>query len=177
MTDQSVKILEAALKLYTSKPPHEVTIEEIASKAGVSKSLVFYYFEDKDNLEKEVANYTFKQLLREWKENVNSVVDLIDLTVKNFTELPYLIRFWAYIGGKALYHGEYEFFKGLFEETMEFVTPLFEKERIADPEKTAIILMAMFDGLSLYSLFYDIGDIEDYRRIAMEFIECRRLGE
>ncbi|RLI72347.1 hypothetical protein DRO97_08980 [Archaeoglobales archaeon] len=169
------KIIEVALKTYTSKPPHEVTIEEIAKKVGVSKSLVLYYFENKGNLEKEVANYTFKQILKEWTEKINSVKDLIDLSVKNFKELPNLLRFWAYISGKALYYEKYEFFRDLFEDTMEIIIPLFEREEITKPKKTAIALMAMFDGLALYSLFYDIGDIEDYRKIAMEFVECRRL--
>lgn len=166
-----MKIIEGALKTYTSKPPHEVTIEEIAKEAGVSKSLVLYYFENKDNLEKEVANFTFKQLMKGWEGKINSAKDLVDLMVENFKELPNFVRFWAYISGKLLYHGEYEFFRGLFDEFVDIVVPIFERERISNPKKSAIALMALFDGLGLFSLFYDLN-IEEYREIAIEFVEC-----
>ncbi|RLI77208.1 hypothetical protein DRP05_10805 [Archaeoglobales archaeon] len=172
--DTKKRIVETALKIYTSKPPHEVTIEEVAREAGVSKSLVLYYFKNKDNLEKEVANYTFKQLMEEWRGKINSTKDLIDLMVENFKELPNFVRFWVYISGKLLYHGEYEFFRGLFDEFVDVVVPIFERERISNPKKSAIALMALFDGLGLYSLFYDLN-IEEYRKIAIEFVECRRL--
>jgi len=176
MTDQSVKeeILEAAVKLYTSKPPEKVTVEEIADAAGVSKSLIFYYFKNKDSLEKEVASFFFRKLFLEFKEEIKTVNDLIDITTRNFIDLQHLTRFSAYISGKVLFTGNYDFFKDIFREVMDMVVPMFVKEGVKEPEVTAVALMAMFDGLSLYSLFYDIGDIEKYRKLAVEFVECRR---
>lgn len=177
MTDQSVKveILEAAIKLYTSKPPEKVTVEEIAETAGVSKGLIFYYFKNKDNLEKEVADFFFRKLFLEFKDEIKNVGDLIDITTRNFTELQHLTRFSAYISGKVLYSGDYDFFRDILKEVMDMIVLMFKKERVLEPEVTAIALMAMFDGLSLYSLFYDIGNIEEYRKLALDIVECRRL--
>jgi len=179
MTDQSVnvkeKILETALEIYTSKPPQMVTVDEIAKAAGVSKGLIFYHFKDKDNLEKEVASLIFKRLIDDSMDKTKTAEDLIDLCVSNFTELPHLFNFSAYISGKVLYSGDYGLFKDIFGEVMDVVIPLFEKEGIKDPKEMAFTIMAIFDGLGLYSLFYDIGNIEDYGRIAKEFVKCRRL--
>lgn len=177
MTDQSVKtrILETALELYTSKPPQMVTVDEVAEAAEVSKGLIFYHFKSKDNLEKEVAYYVFNKLFTESIKEIQSVDDLIDLSVDNFINLPHVMSFFAYISGKVLHSGDFEMFKGLYEEVDEIVVQLFEKENIKNPAVTATAVMAMFDGLALYSLFYDIGDIENYRELAKDLVKCRRL--
>ncbi len=177
MTDQSVKarILETALELYISKPPQMVTVDEVAEAVGVSKGLIFYHFKSKDNLEKEVAYYTFNKLFTESIKKIQSVDDLIDVSVDNFINLPHVMRFFAYISGKLLHYGDFEVFRGLHEEVDEMVVQLFQKENIKEPAVTATAIMAMFDGLALYSMFYDIGDIENYRRLAKDFVKYRRL--
>ncbi|MFW5936267.1 MAG: TetR/AcrR family transcriptional regulator [Candidatus Hadarchaeota archaeon] len=179
MTDQSVKtrILENALDLYTSKPPQMVTVDEVAEAVGVSKGLIFYHFKSKDNLEKEVAYYTFNKLFTESIKKIHSVDDLIDVTVDNFINLPHVMNFFAYISGKVLHSGDFELFRGFYEELNKIVIPLFEKEGIRDPAVTATAIMSMFDGLALYSMFYDIGDIENYRKLAKDFVKCRRLDK
>lgn len=179
MTDQSVnikeKILETAFEIYISKPPQMVTVEEIAKAVGVSKGLIFYHFKDKDNLEKEVAFMVFKRLIDDSMDKVKTIDELIDLCVLNFSELPHLFNFSAYISGKVLYSGDYGLFKDIFDDVMGSTIKLFENEGVDDPKEMALAIMAIFDGLGLYSLFYDIGKIEDYGRIAKEFVKCRRL--
>lgn len=44
------EILEAALKLYSSKGFHETTMEEVAQAAGVAKGTVYLYFQSKEHL-------------------------------------------------------------------------------------------------------------------------------
>lgn len=177
MTDQSVKtrILETALEIYTSKPPQMVTVDEVADAVGVSKGLIFYHFKSKDNLEKEVAYHMFNKLFAEFIKEIHNVDDLIDVSVDNFINLPHVMSFFAYISGKVLHSGDFELFKGFYEDIDKMVVPLFEKEDIKDPAITATAIMAMFDGLALYSMFYDIGDIENYRELAKDFVKCRRL--
>ncbi|AGK60132.1 Transcriptional regulator [Archaeoglobus sulfaticallidus PM70-1] len=181
MTDRSVnevkkRILEVALEVYTAKPPHEVTVDEIAKKAGVSKGLIFYHFKNKYNLEKEVMGLIYKMIFESLK-GVGSVDELLDRMCQNLLKLPNIVRFIAYLSGKVMVYGEYDYFKKAFDEAMEFVTPLFMKEDIADPKKVAIAIMALFDGLSIYSLFYDIGDVDDYKKIALDLIKCRKKEE
>ena len=44
------QIVQAAVKLFARKGYHATTIEEIAAEAGVSKGLVYVYFEDKTDV-------------------------------------------------------------------------------------------------------------------------------
>ncbi|AAB89432.1 MULTISPECIES: TetR/AcrR family transcriptional regulator [Archaeoglobus] len=167
MTDQSVRIIEAALRLYMKKPPHEVSIEEIAREAKVSKSLIFYHFESKQKLLEEAVMHAFRKMMEEF--NPRSVEEVVDYGIGFIAERREFIEFMMY----ALSQVRIEELERMFGEALEKVASLFEGCR--HPRETAIALMAMLDGLSIYSLYFDLGKLEKYREIAMEFVESRRV--
>ena len=47
---KETKLLNAAFELFTSKDIQNVTISEIAKKAGVAKGTFYLYFKDKDQI-------------------------------------------------------------------------------------------------------------------------------
>jgi|Deesub1362B_J571_1020462.scaffolds.fasta_scaffold00029_79 AcrR family transcriptional regulator len=168
------RILDSAFQLYMSKPPYEVTVEEIANKAGVSKSLIFYHFKNKDNLVEEVAIYGTRKFLIEGE--IESISDLIDLGFSTLTGRKPLLEFSMYVAEVIAKRKRFERFRELFKEIMEqVINPLFVKEGIKEPEKTALLISAMLDGLSLYHYLFNIEDIVEYKKIVLEFIDCRRL--
>lgn len=178
LTDQSVivkdKILEAALQLYLSKPPYEVTVEEIARYAGVSKSLIFYHFKSKENLVEEVAIYATRKLLLE--EKIESIYDLIDLGFKTLAGRKPILEFSIYVAEVIAKRKNSKKFKEFFNEVMESaIYPLFIQEGIRDPEKTALLISAMLDGLSLYHYLFEIENIEDYKKVVLEIVNSRRF--
>ncbi len=165
-------ILEAALQAYTTKPAQNVTVDEIAKLAGVSKGVIFYYFKNKDNLERETLIYSIKKYLG---EGINSIADFIDVSLKIIAETPSLVRFWQYVYEKEVYSRDPSFVQNSFKEIINEVAFLLKSEGVKNPEKTAIILMAMLDGLAIYSTFLDLGRVEDFESIISEFIDCRRV--
>ena len=48
--DKKEKILEAAIKVFSGKGYDQATMDEIAMEANVSKGLLFFYYENKENL-------------------------------------------------------------------------------------------------------------------------------
>jgi AcrR family transcriptional regulator len=56
------RILDAALELFGDKGFHCVTIDEIASRAGVTKGAVYYYFEDTADLARDLARQILDRL-------------------------------------------------------------------------------------------------------------------
>jgi AcrR family transcriptional regulator len=56
------QIVEAAAKVLDHRDPNEVTFEEIAEAAGVSRALVYNYFGDRGGLLAAVYVHTFDQL-------------------------------------------------------------------------------------------------------------------
>lgn len=99
------KLLEAGLELLCEKKPEEVSMEEVAAKAGVTKPMVYYYFGSKagfyrklvDHIEETLSEMvteclfpgiTFRQALR------NIIVMRIDQTI-NQPELSNGVRLMA----------------------------------------------------------------------------------
>ncbi|MCZ7646446.1 MAG: TetR/AcrR family transcriptional regulator [Planctomycetota bacterium] len=54
--EKRLKILEAAVKLFTSRDYHVVLVEDIADQAGVGKGTVYRYFPTKEALYLELVN-------------------------------------------------------------------------------------------------------------------------
>jgi len=94
MTDQTVNILNAALRLYTAKPPYEVSLSDVAREAGVSKSLVLYHFGSKQNLIRATLLQTIRSLLDEL--SFESVEELVDFWIKYMRERRKLTEFMLY---------------------------------------------------------------------------------
>jgi len=55
------KIMAAALELFANNGYHNTSISKVAKQAGVSKGLMYNYFESKEDLLKEVAIYTLEE--------------------------------------------------------------------------------------------------------------------
>ncbi len=66
--DRRGQILEAALRVFAERGFHKATIKEIAREAGIkSSALIYWYFEDKDDL--------FQAVMAEFSPLVQQVAD------------------------------------------------------------------------------------------------------
>ncbi|MEE9252509.1 MAG: TetR/AcrR family transcriptional regulator [Thermodesulfobacteriota bacterium] len=57
------EILSTSAKLFSLKSYHDVTMEEVARKVGVSKGTIYLYFESKENLYLEILENAFDSLV------------------------------------------------------------------------------------------------------------------
>ena len=62
------RILDASRDLFTDKGFDAVSIREIAEAAGVNSALIYYYFQDKDGLYRQVLESVFGCLLQRVQE-------------------------------------------------------------------------------------------------------------
>lgn len=92
MTDSKRKILSSAEKLFASKGYDGVSVLEIAMKAGISKSLIFHHFKNKQNIFlavlktrletieaqlREVVEDESKDAVRKFSDFIDTYVDLL----------------------------------------------------------------------------------------------------
>ena len=56
------KIMDAVERLFTSRRFHEITLDQVAQKAGVGKGTIYRYFQDKDDLFFQTAISGFDEL-------------------------------------------------------------------------------------------------------------------
>lgn len=83
-----MKILSAARKLFSENGYHGASVNDIVHQAGVNKSLLFYYFNSKENLYHQV----FRQIL----DNLRKRFGHIDSS-ENDVEKRLEATMWAYI--------------------------------------------------------------------------------
>lgn len=56
------KIMQVAMQLFSEKSYHDVTIDEVATKAGVAKGTIYLYFESKEKLYLEILENGFESI-------------------------------------------------------------------------------------------------------------------
>lgn len=154
------RILDAALRIYTSKPPQNVTTKEIARAAGVSVGLIFHYFPSKDEMERELVSH-FIQKHSFKAENLDSFVRENLMFVK---ENPGIFRFLQYVFEKERYAGNKDLAFKVYEDGLRKL-----KDLLGGDEKIATLLMAMIDGLAMYAFFLDL-EVEELADTILELI-------
>jgi AcrR family transcriptional regulator len=70
-------ILKKAAEVFTAKGIQNTTIEDVTKHLGKAKSLIYYYFSNKETLYKEVLENEINALCDEVNEKLNSTVDPI----------------------------------------------------------------------------------------------------
>ena len=63
MTDKATQIRTAAERLFAARRYHEVTLDDVCKEAGVGKGTVYRYFENKEDLFRQVILGGFDELV------------------------------------------------------------------------------------------------------------------
>lgn len=84
------ELLEAALALFVEKGFAATRVEEVATRAGVSKGTLFLYFPSKEELFKAVVRETIAGRFREWNDEFErfegSTAELVRYTMHSWWE-------------------------------------------------------------------------------------------
>jgi len=83
-------IFISAAELFSSKGYKSVSVREICNKAGITKPVLYYYFEDKETLLKELIEENFRigdQLKQKYFKSDNDFFDNLNAFPKIYKEL------------------------------------------------------------------------------------------
>ncbi|MGQ0839739.1 TetR/AcrR family transcriptional regulator [Actinokineospora sp.] len=62
--DRRGQLIGIGLRMLTVRPIHQITVDEVAAEAGISRSLLFHYFPTKHDYYVEVVRAASRRLLR-----------------------------------------------------------------------------------------------------------------
>ncbi len=160
------KILEAALEVYLENS--NATVHDVAEKAGISKSTVFYYFGNKKGLEKELLLYAIKKY-SPWE--CETLEEAIKEKIKIINKDNRVPKMFFYLIDD-LYQTDPEFISELLNRGVEKVSKLLEKEKICNRE-IALLLMAMLDGIAMYSIYgyLKLDEFEDIAKFLVNIVK------
>ena len=94
-------IINAALEVFSKNEYKHASTEDIAAKAGISKGLLFYYFENKKSLYKYVYDYCCTMMAQQaHTDTLAGITDFFDLLTAGaemksrlLAQNPYLLDF------------------------------------------------------------------------------------
>ena len=81
------KIIQAAVEVFAEKGKHGARMEEIAKRAGVNKSMLYYYYSTKDNIFREMLRYIFGIIFSRLSESIDSINLETDSPVEKLKQL------------------------------------------------------------------------------------------
>ena len=165
-------IEKIALELFATNGYHATSISQIAKKAGISKGLLYNYYENKEQLLNAVVMKVFDEIMRiiQMSENLSAEKQIEQIIVQTINHLKENITFWLlYL---FLIHQSDVLTKlaSVWEKMrngyMEYFTKLFEEIGSKNPAMEAMMLGAMFDGIGINYVTapkgFPIDEIKDY---------------
>ncbi|MDZ7738173.1 MAG: TetR/AcrR family transcriptional regulator [Bacteroidales bacterium] len=152
--ERKALIMRTALELFASKGYYGTTISSIAGKAGISKGLLYNYFESKEEL--------IKTIIFSGLENIERLLDPDGDGIISYKEMESLLdRFFALLEEDLLYWRLYfslfvqspviALVEDRLTEVIQNYTGMlqgyFESRGCDDPHSEALLFGALLDGI------------------------------
>ena len=176
-TSTREKILKAARKVFAEKGFLKASVESVAREAEVSKSLVFWYFKNKDELIREVVkdilpSKAVETCLKEDIKGVELVKCFINEYVKMLSD-PLNKKLAIHLMGLSLVHPNY---RKLYDEFCEeALKELAEKLFCRHPDEVDMATVRGLNGLILCNSARGYDDVEVLTSIALTMLKARGL--
>lgn len=164
------RIKEAAFSLITKQGYDATSIAQIAKEAGVSKGLMYNYFESKEDLLEKLVTDAMK-------EGDHVIAQLLNedpsITLRNiikwfFKELRERPEYWRLMTELTFRIDKFKFVHDMATEKMKgytvFIKELLVKIDYPNPEGESKLVGAIFDGIAIQYLVIR----DDYPLVEME---------
>ncbi len=174
--EKKALIMQTALEVFAEKTFQGASVSMIAKKAGISKGLIYNYFESKEDLLQQIILQVWDsfEILFESKNidsfNENDFEDIIKIT---FEMLKKDYKFWKLYISLVMQPAAIKFLEEKIPDFMDKYLNLYvnyyRKKGVNDPVAQARFLGAVLDGVSLnYILDPDSFPLEDVQELVIQ---------
>jgi AcrR family transcriptional regulator len=178
------QIMDAALELFANEGYHRTSISKIASAAGISKGLIYNYFESKEALVIVIFDAGMKEITSLFDPNKDGILteDEFDFFVNKFFDAlenngTYWKLYFGIIMQPKVYSMVQERYKETFTEIMQTLVNYYEKQGVKDPMTEAILFGATIDGISMnYLLSPDMFPLDEMKEAIIEKFGHKSVG-
>jgi len=184
MDGSKQEIMESTYKALCSHGYADLTIENIAEESEKGKSLIYYHFDDKEDLMLSFLDYMNNRLEEDVQElenldpedRLDELLELL-LGVEN-DEMRKFQRALSELKAKAHYQEEYaEKFKELYTMLIDFTTDIMKEMKVEQPELNARIIITTVDGaLDQRIILEDEEKLGEIKEKMKELSNCKKLN-
>ena len=150
------KIMEVALELFANEGYFQSSISKIAKKAGISKGLMYNYFESKEDLLKAIIFHGIDELLHLIDPNHNGILtkeELIHFIKKSFKTIKDHLVYYRLYFSLLLQAPVMKLFENklweMFEPFYKILYGYFEREGYENPQAEVYLFQSMLDGVGM----------------------------
>ncbi len=166
------KILEAAFQLMAKYGYDGTSISQIAKHAGVSKGLMYNYFDSKEHLLKALIDSAFAEAdeLMAQIINIDPKITIENMFRWYFNELRERPEHWRLLTELTLKIDKFDFVKEMarskLNEYVAFFGGMLGQIGFENPREEAMIIAGLFDGIGVQYLVigkdYPLDEMEDF---------------
>jgi len=144
-----------ALELFALNGYHATSISQIAKKAGISKGLLYNYFESKEKLLDSIITKVYDEIMRivQVSESLPAEKQIEMMIIQTIDHLKKNISFWRlylFLVHQSDIQKKLEIlYEKMRNDYMEYVVKLFQEMGSKNPAMEAMMLGTMFDGIGL----------------------------
>lgn len=170
------QIMDAALNLFANKGFFDTSINMIAKEAGISKGLVYNYFENKEDLITTIIHNGFDELMSVFDKNKDGVLTkdefifFINETFEILKNNIHFYRLYFLVVAQPAVIKLVE--KKLMDVVMPFLTTMtnyYQSKGIENPMAHARFVGATLDGVSMnYIMDPHNFPLEDIKKIIID---------
>lgn len=168
--------MDEALELFAKEGFYSVSISKIAKKAGISKGLMYNYFESKKKLLEEIVNtgfFEFTNVLNLSENEISTKEQFIELINNIILLVKEKANFWRLYFSIIVQNTGFKEMKSKIEETINFYIEKIEGYFISKGSKTpmfeALLFLSMLDGVFFgYAIAPDLYPIEEIKDVIIE---------
>jgi len=150
-------ILASSLELFAENGYHATSISQISKKAGISKGLIYNYFESKKEILDQLITHGFDSIFENLDINHDGILSDQEFTFfikKNFQLLRENIQHWKLFFSLLLQPQVTDTFSKEYKERGEPMFLMFynfiKARGSKDPEGDLMAISAMLEGAFLY---------------------------
>jgi len=158
-----LQILEAALKLFATEGYGHSSISMLAKQAGISKGLMYNYFESKEALLAALIDHGMAQYVDLFDPDHDGILEseeLVDFVGKVFAALREHQDFWIMFINVIMQPKVNELLKDTpitqyIKQFMSMLLVYFETKGFEDPYLEVVTFSAMIEGFGVLMIYAD----------------------
>jgi AcrR family transcriptional regulator len=169
-------IMETAMKLFAENGFSGVSVSQLAKESGISKGLLYNYFNSKETLLKEIIIEGLNRMILPLS-NINpehitrkDVIGIIDITLESMkTDRRYWQLYVSVISQPKVMTLVNEEFMKIITPFINMVAEYFKDKGVSNPVAYSFLIGSLMDGIAIdYLMAPDEFPLDDIRNLIVE---------
>jgi AcrR family transcriptional regulator len=164
-------ISQVALEFFANEGYHSTSISKIAKKAGISKGLMYNYFESKDDLLKAIIFQGFQDFMKFFDPNNDGILtkkELLHFITQFFKTIKDNVVYWRLFFSLMVQAPVLKLFESelwaIFDPFFKMLYNYFESAGYEEPQAEVYFFQSTMDGVGMTY----VSDPENYPIDAVE---------